>query len=378
MPKNGFRIMDSDLHVIEPAELYARYLPERYQSRAPRLETSDVSAIDTWVVDGAPFPYWGRSKAYFQANQKLRAARESGDFLSHAYDRRFDAVSTLEAMDIEGVDVAVLYRTTGGLLGMAIDDLEPDYAAALCSAYNDWIADYCRAAPDRLKGVGLLSLRDIGLAIEEAQRVVTELGFVGVTVHCEPVDGRLPYDLEVEPLWTALERLDISLGFHGTSTAPSREDITRKFVDHPAGRTLTHALAFPTQMMTMIAGMTLSGVLERHPGLRVAFLEANCGWLPWLLYRLDDQWHKYADAPLQAPPSEYFLRQCVASVEPDEPGIQDVVRRVGDDCLVISTDYPHPDSAFPHAMDQFLEQDLPDATRGKILWSNCARLYGVG
>jgi predicted TIM-barrel fold metal-dependent hydrolase len=375
--KNGFRILDSDLHVIEPGDLFTRYLDPKFSDRAPTLEISDVSAIDTWVVDGNPFPYWGRWPEFHQANQRLRDKKEVSAFQVRAFETKFNSKTTLEAMDMEGVDTAVLYRTTGGMLGMAIDGLEPEFALALCRAYNDWIADYCKTDPTRLKGVAMLPLYDVDMAIDEARRAVNELGFVGVTVHCEPVNGRLPYDLEVEPLWTELERLGTSVGFHGTSTAPSTEDITRKYLRHPAGRTLTHALSFPTQMMAMIAGLTLSGVLERHPSLRVAFLEANCSWLPWLLYRLDDQWAKYTDAPLQQRPSDYFLRQCCISVEADEPGLQEVINRVGDDNLVISTDYPHPDSAFPHSMDEFFEQEISDDSRRKVLWDNTARLYGI-
>ena len=89
--------------------------------------------------------------------------------------------------------------------------------------------DYCATDPDRLKGIALLPLQALDLAIEEACRAVTELGFVGVTVHTEPVNGRLLYDEEVEPLWTENERLGAAICLHGTSTAPGREDISRKF-----------------------------------------------------------------------------------------------------------------------------------------------------
>ena len=81
------------------------------------------------------------------------------------------------------------------------------------------------------------------------------------------------------------------------------------------------------------------------------------------------------DLPLQ--PSEYFLRQCVLSMEADEELAADVMERFGNDLMVISTDYPHPDSAFPHAMNEFFELDLPDETRRKVLWDNCARLYAL-
>jgi predicted TIM-barrel fold metal-dependent hydrolase len=245
------------------------------------------------------------------------------------------------------------------------------------TAYNNWLHDYCAGDPARLKGVAILPLQAIDLAIEEARRVVNDLGFVGVTVHCEPVDGRLLYDAAVEPLWDEIERLGVAACLHGTSTAPGIEDVSRKFLRHPAGRTLTHAISFPTQMMGAMSGLILSGVLERHPAMRTAFLEANCSWLPWLLYRLDDQQKKYTDSPLSLAPSEYFKRQCFISMEVDEDLASGVIEYMGDDHLVLSTDYPHPDSAFPKAIEEFFEQDMLEDTRRKILWDNCARLYNL-
>ena len=375
--KNGFRILDSDIHVIEPGSLFEDYLEEPFRARMPVMRRSDVTGVDTWVIDGQVFPLWNEWPDFAQANAILKAKKEQTPFQVSAYERAFDAPSTLEAMDIEGVDVAALFRTNGGTWIVGLDDLEPDYAYALCRAYNNWMHDYCQTDPARLKGIALLPLQAIDLAIEEARRVVTELGFVGVTVHTEPVNGRLLYDDVVEPLWSEIERLGTAVCLHGTSTAPGREDISRKYLRHPVARTMTHALSFPTQIMGAVAGLTFSGVLERHPALRVAFLESNCSWLPWLLYRLDDQQEKYNEVPLSRKPSEYFLNQCVLSMEADETLAADVMERFGDDMMVISTDYPHPDSAFPHAMDEFFSLDLPDATRRKVLWDNCAKLYKI-
>ncbi len=377
MAKNGFRIFDSDIHVIEPGDLYQRYIEEAYQDRAPFKERSVVSGVDKWVVEGIPHPYWVDWPQFLEANMRLENKKEDTPFQVRAYKKGFDAETTVEAMDIEGVDVSVLFRTHG-IIGQAIDSLEPAFGLALCRAYNNWLADYCKVNPERLKGAGLIPLHDIDMAIDEARRVVRELGFPCLSIHPEPVNDRVVYDPDVEPLWDEIERLGAAVGFHGTSTGPSTHDFSRKYIGHRAGRTFTHALSFPTQMMTALAGMTLSGVLERHPRLRVAFLEANCGWLPWVLYRLDDQWRKYADSPLEKPPSDYFLRQCVASTDADEYLVEDVLRRVGDDHIVLSTDYPHPDSAFPQAIKEFMELDIPEASRRKILWDNTVRLYGVG
>ena len=113
----------------------------------------------------------------------------------------------------------------------------------------------------------------------------------------------------------------------------------------------------------------------------MAFLEGNCAWLPWLLYRLDERAKLHgplADVPLSKKPSDYFFQQCFISVDPDEYLVTDVIKRIGDETILISTDYPHIDAHFPHALDEFFEiDDISDASRRKILWDNCARLYGM-
>jgi predicted TIM-barrel fold metal-dependent hydrolase len=132
--------------------------------------------------------------------------------------------------------------------------------------------------------------------------------------------------------------------------------------------------------MGAIASMTTGGVLERHPGLRCAFLEGTAGWLYWWLWRLDDQWEKFGpgcEHQLTLTPSEYFKRQCYLALDADEEPAVDVVEKLGADYFVVSTDYPHPDGAFPEAMKEFLALPFDDVARRKILWDNCARLYDI-
>jgi len=377
MTKRGFRVMDSDLHVIEPADLFDRYLEGPYRGDPPRRESSLVTGTDKWVAQGCVMPYWADMPNFRAANSRLNARKEQTPLQVKAFASGFSPETTLEAMDAEGIDVAVLYRTVAGILIAGSDGLEPAYAVAACRAYNNWLADYCGTDPRRLKGAALIPLHDVDLAIGETRRAVRDLGFIGVCLYPEPLNGRLLYDPEMEPFWSALEDLGVGVGIHGSSFAPAHEDVSRKYLLHPAGRTVTHALAAPMQMMAAIAGLILSGVLDRHPRIRLAFLEAGCAWLPWFLDRLDDQWEKYSDSPLSGAPSSYFQRQCFVSVEPGEVLVQDVVRRVGDGCLIISTDYPHSDSPFPHAIDEFLAIDLADSSRARILWENCARFYGL-
>jgi predicted TIM-barrel fold metal-dependent hydrolase len=141
---------------------------------------------------------------------------------------------------------------------------------------------------------------------------------------------------------------------------------------------LRRVYAQPFEQMLGLGSFVAGGVLERHPELRIAFLEANCSWAPWLLWRLDEGYEREADIfvpELTMAPSEYFKRQCVVSIEPDETPAKYLIEEIGSSQLVFSTDYPHGDSRYPNAVDSFLELPLPDEDKRKILWDNCAAFY---
>ena len=282
-------------------------------------------------------------------------------------------------MDIEGIDVAVMYGTRGRQV-LSHDILLPDYAAALARAYNNWTHDYCAHNPMRLKFAGQVAMHDIPSAIAEARRCVTELGAVAIIGTPNPVNGQHLHDEACEPLWAEIERLGVPVGFHPTGETSLRDDAGRRYVGHANFHPIAHAIRNPVELMGAIASMTTGGVLERHPGLRCAFLEGTAGWLYWWLWRLDDQWEKYGpgcERQLTLPPSEYFKRQCYLALDADEEPAVDVVEKLGADYFVVSTDYPHADGAFPEAMKEFLALSLDDAARRKILWDNCARLYNI-
>ncbi len=378
MTKAGYRILDSDLHLMEPPDLYQNHLAEEYADRAPVPTSDRAGHYAGWTLEGTPIPPWTTDPAVLKANEELddRARR----VMEEGWATKFDPTSSLRAMDAEGVDVAVMFRTSASML-VSVDSLDGGYALALCRAFNDWCADYCREAPDRLRATAIVPQHDPDLAAREARRAVEELGAVAVVLLPMPIAGRHLHDPEFDVMWREIQRLGVPACFHGTSGAASEDYVAGRFAGHPSYRTLLHASAFALELMLTMGSMVLGGVLERFPDLKVAFLEGNCSWLPWWLYRLDDQWEKFgAGEPvkLSETPSTYFMRQCYISVDADEHLPEDVVRRLGDENIVFSTDYPHPDSAYPHATDEFLSiEGLSPDTRRKILWDNCARLYGL-
>jgi predicted TIM-barrel fold metal-dependent hydrolase len=279
-------------------------------------------------------------------------------------------------MDAEGLDIAVLFRT---LPVVCVDAFEPAFALALCRAWNDWAADFRKPDPARMQAAALVTLHDATLAAGEIRRAVKELGFVAAQMMPNPVNGVNLHDRAMDPLWAEAERLNIPICFHPAPNNYSDTHFVNRYLTAPS-TTIAGGLNNPVELMAAVASMTAGGVLERFPRLRVAFLEGNCSWLPWLLWRLDEYWEMAKSGEttkLQAPPSEYFRRQCFISVDPDEDQVEWVIQKLGDDTLVFSTDYPHSDSHFPEATNLFLKLPLSEASKRKILWDNCARLYNL-
>ena len=374
MARNGFRIFDSDMHVFEPHDLYLGRMDPKWGDRIPRGEPrTRHGQVKFRFGDGAPVRESGLS---------TRPNVTPGeDKVAHRYARPlardYDAVSQVEAMDAEGLDVAVLFRT----FPLHCDDrLEPEYANALCRAWNDWVADFCKESPERLKPSALITLHDVDMAVDEARRAVTGLGAVGLCLVPEPANGRHIHEPCFDPLWREAERLDVPVCFHPAAN-PRMDQVAQRFRGRPNEGVLLNAYRNPVELMLAVGSFCGGGVLERFPGLRVAFLEGNCSWLPWALYRLDERWEMrkdLCDTPLSLNPSEYFLRQCYIAADVEEDLVADVVRRLGDDNIVISTDYPHADSRWPEAVDSFLRIDeLGDSSRRKIFWDNSARLYNL-
>ena len=379
--KSGFRVLDSDLHTMEPDGLWAEYLEEPFKKFAPQFLRSTERAPNQPVIrigdiEIAEFSKRPRTAVVGRSLQERAFARHPHYAVAHA--RGYDAATHLEAMDIEGIDVAVIYGTRGRQVLMH-DDLDPQLAAALARAHNNWTRDFCARDPNRLKFAAQLAFHDVPAAVAEARRAVLELGAVAVIGTPNPIRGRHVHDPEMEPLWTAIEELGVPVGFHPTGQSSLRDDIARRYVDTPNGRVIGVAGRNPIELMMAFGSMAAGGVLERHPGLRCAFLEGTCGWLPWSLWRLDEAWEKFgpgSEVQISQLPSQYFFRQCYIATDADEKPLRQVVEAIGDDNIVVSTDYPHSDGLFPVAIEEFVRlEGVGDKTKAKILWDNCARLY---
>ena len=370
--KNGLKFLDSDLHIYEPDDLWVKYMPAEMREDAPR-------GISKFTRD--PSIEWRGVQLPKRppATQQTFAKKVEGQTDRYASDaaRGWDNVAQLAAMDKEGIDCAVLYPTRA-LFAMAFGDMPPRVASAIARAYNDWLFDFCKGDPKRLLGAAVLAPHSIPDAVAEARRAVEELGFTAVVMRPNPIGDVYWHHEAFDPLWTELERLNVPVCFHegGAGNVPI-ESTGKRF---GGVFMLGHVVSHPLEMMQACVAMCSGGVLERFKKLRVGFLEANCAWVPWLLWRMDEHAEfagKTGASHLSKPPSAYFKERCVVSVESDEDIAKEAIASLDGENVVFSTDYPHMDSKYPHAADRFFKLGLAAEHNRKILWDNCAKLYGL-
>jgi len=382
MAVGEFRVADSDMHVMEPADLWQRYMDPSWEHAAP-VGLSEIERDIRVKVKNAVMLRLGRIRPRAQG-RPWKAEQVSA--FAHAQARNWDAKSQVTAMDVEHLDSTVLFPSRG-LFVLALqstehvgpDGLEPDLAAAIARAYNDWMADFVREcdAPGRVFGAAMLAPHDVHGAAEELERNV-ERGFKAAFLTPGLVDNKPWHDPKYDPIWRAAERLDVPVCFHGGGTTYLKPDFA--FSEYLDRLMLWHAFNQPLGIMFVATCFTAGGILERFPTLRVGLLEGNCSWAPFMLYRLDEHWEwmgKYEAPDVRLAPSEYFLRNCFVSCEADEAVARHYFEDFGDDNVLFSTDYPHADSKYPNATETFLSLPFDTSTKRKVLWDNYARLYKV-
>ena len=148
--KGDYRVLDADVHVIEPMSMWAEHIEPKFHGREPQPEDLAFGMI----VDGIPINTSDRASATSTMRPARCARNGSWGSSRRSTPRRgtrLRRVAQLADMDIEGVDLGFLYPSFG-LFVIASDEIDADVATAVARAYNDWMADFCAADPARLAG----------------------------------------------------------------------------------------------------------------------------------------------------------------------------------------------------------------------------------
>ena len=373
---SNYRIVSSDNHILEPPDLWTTRLEPKFRDRAPRVERTKDRG-DWWFCNGNKGVAVGvaaQAGRRFTEPEKLTFVDYQENVLPGAYIPE----EHVKDMDIDGVDVSLIYPTVGLLL-YTVDDA--DLLNALFKTYNDWVAEFCRANPKRLKAVAMLNIDDVPLAIKEMERA-SQMGLVGAMISCYPPENKAYDSKEYDPLWAAAQDMDFPLSLHIGTVRPFPGS---QFVDVD-NMSPAFFVNVDHWVRMSVAHLILSGVFERFPKLRVGVIEHELLWALHFLDRLDYTytqrppgdlygWHRFKNDML---PSDYFRQNIFLSFQEDGLGVK--FRNVlGVQNLMFSSDYPHYEGTFPRSR-QIVEEICSGCTEeetANIAGENCGRMYHI-
>ena len=395
-------VVDADGHTIEPDDLWVdRMDHERWGDWIPRKVTEDE--IYETIYAGGTIRSGGRAIRDALARDVGKTPRELYDLMvSIRVKGGKDPHARLADMDDVGIDAAVLYPTLAMFFG-PVDPIPAfhnvEFVADCQRAYNDWVSEYCSAAPTRLFGIAAVPLQDPDRAVAETERAVSQLDLKGVFIrpsaYLFSTDGtELPLNHSAyDRFWAACQDLDIPVALH-PGVHVDTPGACRKFGlvaqtenimlansardELHGGSALGQAVGNTVDMIVTLGRLLMGGVCERFPRLRLLFLEAGGGWIPTQLQRMDEQVKAF---PLEKRwlnllPSEYFRRQCWAGFEPEEWNIAHCAEFLGADRILWASDYPHPEY-HPGVVKELQESigGMTDADRERILGANAIEAY---
>ena len=327
-------LISADSHIIEPVDLWSRQMPANLRSEIPEF------------------------------NRQGAGDKPGGT----------DPKERVKEMASDGVSGEFLYPTLALRL-FAVENPEAQEAAFRIG--NDYMAEYCAAAPDRLWGAPMISCYNIPNAIRELERC-KKMGLKGGLIWQVPPEHLRFTTDHYDDLWAAAEDLEMPISLHilsGFNYSSQRGLRTPIESYRNSVNTKVH------DAMTTVFDLVFSGALMRYPSLKFVLVENEVGWIPFLAY----QWDRYvqrfgSNRPISIDqlPSFYIDRQVFATFIDDVPGGQ-TVSFWGRDNWMWSNDYPHGASTWPNSRD-VIARDLahlePEVFR-KVVKENVVRLYDL-
>jgi len=323
-------IVSADSHTLEPPDLWAKALGDKYGDDTPRV----VARLGD---QEGPFFFTGKQYARFQEQQEKAA-------LAGTPDAGHDPVARVDFQKKIGIAAEILYPTLG--LSLMHSSNRPDYRGVVQDAsrvYNDWLAEFISHAPTRLIGSAMIPMDDVAWAVDELQRT-TKLGFRTPMIHAAPPGGCPPYrDSSYDRFWECAQDLSVPVTLHivtgrvpdpmACHTVPEWEEGPNMFLD--TWEEIPHVLA---------TDFIFGTILDRFPRLRVVTAELELSWIPNFMRRIDMIQGVYANRlqlpSLQMTASDY-LKTRVWHGLIDEKASVPVIPELGASQVVWGSDFPH-------------------------------------
>jgi len=388
MPATKSPVVDSDSHVFEPPAIWEQYLDPGYRVAARSAfsyhpASNGQAAV---ILNGKPAPTMNpgalNRQAIWRPGMTPEQVGEIDPLKPYPINPgATDAAARLADMDTMGVDRAVIFPTLFAEYFPLVED--PYVAAALARAYNDWIADFCRAAPQRLYPVAVLPIQDVAFAVEELRRVAAA-GFHACFVRPSFFQGRFLNHPCYDPLWAEAERIGIAVCVH-----PSAGSANPPWTSHGAfvegvaanlriGHNIAEAAAPFMDNATALIAFAFCGHMESFPKLKLVFAHSGASWVVLALEKAETYLTFFmVDKVCLEPEKIFFKRNYLVTFNPWERSIArlyDILERVG----AWGSRYPNHDAAMPGEMERQLSAaNVPPAVIARFMGGNAAAIFGM-
>jgi predicted TIM-barrel fold metal-dependent hydrolase len=349
-----------------PVDLWTSRLPAKYHEIGPHVVERD--GRKWWMAGDRTL---GLSGSY-PGVATSRVHKDDDGY------RPADPKLRMEDMALDGIHASIVYGP-GTIWGFPLDD--PALKIEVLRAWNDWAAEEFNSyLPDRLSALAALPTTTAKDAVAELKRCV-DLGHKGVLFRAYDLDNLLDLNEEWDALWSAVAEAEIPVSFHIGGGGSIQLGETPDYSSRNRWKMPATVATLPLQLDEPLSVMIFSGVLERHPKLRLVLAESGVGWLPYFVKRMDGTFEKYCvrdKAAIKMKPSELFQRQVFATFE-EEPFGPQLIPLLGPENFMWACDYPHPDSTWPESRKAIAEalSTLSDEAVRMVTADNCKNLYGL-
>ena len=376
-----YEIISADCHIDLPwlpADLFTSQAAKKYRDRMPYVDQTDKGP--QWVSrTGAQFGLqngMGSAGRKYIPGQIHRSDRMAAQGLysdgEKGIRRLTDPKLRIKDQDLDGVQAEVIY----GVLGASMRLNDNEAATELLRIYNEWLADFCAAAPDRFAGLASIPSHDVDAAVAEIQNVAQRGVLKGIEV-ANTHDMAPLFDPSWKPVWEVANEAQLPIHYHTIGPKNDYNFDTMAALQRRQAFAV-HITSFQLAMSKIIMEIIYGGVLEAYPKIKVVIGESGIGWIPYILDHMDLEWEdQFKDLTLKIKPSDYWRRQCFATYQSDPIGLR-LLDILGEDNVMWGSDFPHPDGVWPDSK-AFIEREfehIPKTIKQKILCDNAAELYG--
>ncbi len=374
-PRVATRLVSGDGHLEVTIEPWMKFVPEKYKDQAPRLIHLPEGG-EGWVVEGMPMFHNGMNLAAGRPSVKLR-----GESYWEPDGTPAPGTGTAEQrireQDVDEVDAEVLYPPV--FIRRCIEGIsDRNVYLALVRAYNEFLAEFCSFAPQRLIGNATIPVTGLDDAIAEL-RHAKELGFRSISPAAFPSGESGPVGSD-DAFWELALELEMRVSPHGGIGGVGVGNVMRSATatfdfDEALSQRATKGLA------TTLAQIINSGVFERIPELQFYIAETNASWLPYALFMMDDSYglfEEYFGHTLQMLPSEYVWSHFHFGIVRD-PLVVPMLNLLDHTRLIWGSDFPHCVGSWPNSR-QFVDtafRDVEPVVRDRIVRGNAIEFFGL-